>query len=125
MDKERFTTKQQGADLFIVDNSDADWKVSRYLQEWTDFASRFDIATGYFEIGALLALDNQWQKLEKLRILMGSEVSGRTRKALLAGIKEGARHALDASIEREKETNDFLTGVPSNSRCHPVRENLL
>lgn len=23
-----------GADLFIVDNSDSDWKVMRYLHEW-------------------------------------------------------------------------------------------
>jgi len=113
LSKEKETTRQQGADLFVVDNSDVDWKVSRYLKEWTEFANTFDIATGYFEIGALLALDGQWQKLEKLRILMGAEVSGRTRKALLAGIKEGARQALDGSIEREKETNDFLNGVPA------------
>jgi hypothetical protein len=73
--KEKETTKQQGADLFVVDNSDADWKVSRYLKEWTDFASTFDVATGYFEIGALLALDGQWQKLDKLRILMGEDIA--------------------------------------------------
>jgi len=105
--------KRQGSDLFVVDNSDADWKVLQYLHEWADIAHTFDIATGYFEVGALLALDGQWQKLERLRILMGDEVSGRTRKALLAGIKAGAEQVLDASIEREKEANDFLTGVPA------------
>ena len=73
--------KQTGSDLFIVDNSDQDWKVRNYLHEWSDLANKFDIATGYFEIGALLALDGQWQKLEKLRILMGDEVSRRTKKA--------------------------------------------
>src|SRR3972149_5914357 len=41
---------------------------------------------------------------------MGDEVSKRTKKALLAGI-ETAKQILDASIEREKEENDFLTGV--------------
>jgi hypothetical protein len=46
-----------GSDLFIVDNSDKDWKVLNYLCEWTDIATSFDIATGYFEIGAMLALD--------------------------------------------------------------------
>ena len=102
----------KGSDLFIVDNSDQDWKVRNYLHEWTDLAHKFDIATGYFEIGALLALDGQWQKLEKIRILMGDEVSRRTKKALLAGI-ETAKQILDASIEREKEKNDFLTGVPA------------
>lgn len=101
-----------GSDLFIVDNSDRDWKVCNYLSEWADIAKSFDIATGYFEIGALLALDGQWQKLEKLRILMGDEVSGRTKKALLAGI-ESVKKTLDQSIEREKDSNEFLKGVPA------------
>ena len=104
--------QKSGADLFIVDNSDSDWKVKQYLSEWTQIASSFDIATGYFEIGALLALDGEWQKLDKLRILMGDEVSMRTQKALLAGI-ETAKKILDNSLEAEKENNDFLTGVPS------------
>lgn len=103
---------KSGADLFIVDNSDSDWKVKAYLQQWADISTSFDVATGYFEIGALLALDGQWQKLDQLRILMGDEVSLRTKKALLAGI-ETAKIKLDASLENEKEHNDFLTGVPA------------
>ncbi len=103
---------QSGGDLFIVDNSDTDWKVRRYLHDWCDIARAFDIATGYFEIGSLLALDGQWQKLEKLRILMGDEVSRRTKQALLQGIEQ-VKQVLDASIECEKETNDFLEGVPA------------
>lgn len=98
-----------GGDLFIVDNSDKAWKARRYLHDWADIAHTFDIATGYFEIGALLALDGQWQKLEKLRILMGDTVSKRTRRALLDGVEA----ALDGSLEQEKETNDFLSGVPA------------
>jgi SNF2 family DNA or RNA helicase len=43
---------------------------------------------------------------------MGNEVTRRTRKALLAGV-EDLKQNLDSSIEREKETNDFLTGVPA------------
>jgi hypothetical protein len=104
--------KRTGGELFIVDNSDSDWKVREYLHEWADVADRFDIATGYFEIGALLALDGQWQKLAKLRILMGDQVSRRTRKALLEGVKK-AKEVLDNSIEKEKENNDFLEGVPA------------
>ncbi len=96
------------SDLFVVDNSDL-WKVEDYLREWADLAHTFDIATGYFEIGALLALDGQWQKLDKLRILMGDEVSKSTRDALLAGIQS----VLDASIEKTKEKDDFLSGVPA------------
>jgi len=48
-----------------VDNSDEQWKVAAYLREWCELARSMDIATGYFEIGALLALDGNWQKLEK------------------------------------------------------------
>lgn len=102
-------SQSRGGDLFIVDNSDTDWKVQRYLRDWTDIAHSFDIASGYFEVGALLALDGQWQKLSKLRILMGDTVSKTTRKALLDGIGQ----VLDRSIEKEKETNDFLSGVPA------------
>ena len=103
----------QGGDLFIVDNSEKDWKVRRYLHDWTEIAQSFDIATGYFEIGALILLDQHWQKLGRIRILMGDEVSKRTKKALLAGVQE-IKKKLDTSIEAEKEKNDFLTGVPGN-----------
>ncbi len=104
--------ERRGGDLFIVDNAEKDWKVLRYLRDWTDLAHTFDIATGYFEIGSLLALDGQWQKLTKLRVLMGDQVSKRTRKALLDGTQR-IQSILDSSIEQEKEKNDFLVGVPA------------
>lgn len=103
-------TGKSGGDLFIVDNSDRDWKVLQYLKEWAELSTSFDIATGYFEIGALLALDGEWQKLEKLRILMGDEVSKRTKAAFAASVKKTVDR-LDASIEKEKEKNDFLEGA--------------
>jgi superfamily II DNA or RNA helicase len=105
-------SRPQGGDLFIVDNSDQDWKVCRYLQDWADLAQSLDVATGYFEVGGLLSLDRQWQKLDQIRILMGDEVSLRTQKALLAGV-QSIEHKLDLSIEKEKEKNDFLAGVPA------------
>ena len=40
----------------IVDNSVTGWTGLRYLQEWADIARAFDVATEFFEIGALLAL---------------------------------------------------------------------
>src|SRR5881296_2334418 len=73
---------KSGGELFIVDNSDEAWKGLKYLQDWTEIASAFDIATGFFEIGSMLALDGQWQKLDKIRILLGDEMSARTRHAL-------------------------------------------
>ena len=52
--------KETSGDLFIVDNSISGWTALRYLREWTDISTGFDIATGFFEIGALLALDGHW-----------------------------------------------------------------
>ena len=101
-----------GSDLFVVDNSDTEWKVVNYLREWASISFQFDIATGYFEIGALLALDGEWQKLDKIRILMGDEVSKKTKKAFEAGLTN-IRERLDQSIETAKDEDDFLSGVPA------------
>ena len=113
------TEAQNGGDLFIVDNSNSGWTAERYLCEWCDVAKSMDIASGFFEIGALLALDGQWQKLDKIRILMGDEVTRRTRQAFLDAIKKRATEMLDESIEQEKDPdpalkinpNPFLTGA--------------
>ncbi len=53
---------KSGSEVFIVDNSDVDWKVLRYLYGWCQTSNAIDVATGYFEIGALLALKDEWQK---------------------------------------------------------------
>ncbi len=106
------STKKTGGELFIVDNSSDDWKVQDYLYQWCDIARAFDIATGYFEIGALLALDGKWQQLEKIRLLMGDEVSKRTKKAFEQGLTQ-ITTLLNDSLENTKEQNDFLEGVPA------------
>lgn len=103
---------RSASELFIVDNSDTDWKVRNYLLEWCDLAQAMDIATGYFEIGALLALKEQWQKVEQIRLLIGDEVSLRTRRAFAEGLRK-INDRLDASLETEKTQNDFLHGVPA------------
>ena len=103
----------KGRDLFIVDNSVSGWTGLRYLEEWSSIATAFDIATGYFEIGALLALDGRWQGLDKIRILMGAETTLRTRKAILEAVRAQALDRLDNSIEDDKEPNPFLHGVPA------------
>src|SRR5258707_10795293 len=95
-------TSKAGSELFIVDNSDVDWKVQRYLHDWCQISSSIDIATGYFEIGALLTLKDEWQKVDRIRILMGDEVSLRTRAAFAEGLAL-VRGRLDASLESEKQ----------------------
>ena len=105
-------TSTTGSELFIVDNSDADWKVRRYLHDWCQISKAIDIATGYFEIGSLLALQDEWQKVDQIRVLMGDEVSRRTKNAFDEGLRQ-ITHRLDGSLEYEKQKNDFLVGVPA------------
>lgn len=52
-------------DLYIVDNSSEEQSAKDYLKEWCSLSKQMDIATGYLEIGGLLELDCEWQKLEK------------------------------------------------------------
>ena len=101
-----------GSELFIVDNSEEEWKVLRYLHDWCQLSKSIDVATGYFEVGSLLALKDEWQKVEKIRVLMGDEVSKRTRSAFEKGLKQ-ITERLDRSLEAEKERDDFLSGVPA------------
>ena len=104
--------KRAGSDLFIVDNSDADWKVLQYLHGWCDLSKQIDVATGFFEVGSLLALNDEWQKVDQIRILMGDEVAPRTKQIFTGALGRITGH-LDGSLEHEKETNDFLAGVPA------------
>ncbi len=103
----------RGGELFIVDNSVSGWTGVRYLQDWTEIAKSFDIATGYFEIGSLLELDGKWQQLDKIRILMGAEVTHGTKAAFLKATQDRAEAVLGDSIEAEKTKTPFLHGVPA------------
>ncbi len=104
------SSARTGSELFIVDNSEDDWKALRYLKDWCELSKSIDIASGFFEVGALLALDGEWQKLDKIRILMGDEVSRRTKRAFESALS-AASTALDQSMESEKQRNHFLKGT--------------
>src|SRR5437879_1166975 len=68
---------------------------------------QWDVATGYFEIGSLLALDGLWQKLEGMRVLLGDETTRRTRRELVSNLRQQS----DTSIEEAKERDDSLKGL--------------
>jgi hypothetical protein len=97
-----------GSDLFIIDNTDSEWDVLRYLAGWCRLSQGLDVASAYFEIGSLLALDGHWQHVDTIRILMGDEVTKRTKSVLTHALTE----RLDVSIEEQKVREDFLDGVP-------------
>lgn len=94
------------SDFFIVDNSEEHWKALEYLRQWCQLSSSIDIATGYFEIGALLALDGEWQKVDKFRILIGAETSRQTVEA----IRE-AQAVLSKSLAESRHEDPFLEGL--------------
>lgn len=99
-------------DLYIVDNSADERSVKAYLSDWCSVSKQMDIATGYFEIGSLLALDSDWQKLDKVRIILGDEVTKRTQSAIDAAVASILSNLRD-SVDVEQERNDFLVGVPA------------
>jgi hypothetical protein len=114
-------TSTTGSELFIVDNSDVDWKVVRYLHDWCQIAKALDIATGYFEIGSLLALKDEWQKVDHIRILMGDEYSSRAvaqEHYLMVGDDHIARACRGPTPNAPNSATDQATQNPT--QCHPV-----
>lgn len=103
-------------EIFIIDNGAPDRKVLHCFKEWCCASQSVDIATGFFEIGGLLALDGAWQTVPTIRILMGDEVSRRMKKAFEAGLADLSKR-LERSIESEKAKDDFLAGLPAIVRA--------
>lgn len=99
-------------DLYIVDNGSEELSVKKYLREWCPISKQMDIATGYLEIGGLLTLDTEWQKLDKIRIILGNEVTKRTKTVLEKAVEKLLSRVKD-SIDEEQEKNEFLVGVPA------------
>ena len=90
-----------GSELSIVDNSDTEWKVMKYLSEWCQLSKSMDIATGYFEIGAFLSRNDEWHKVDEFRILMGGErrrENAYSAKIRLPGTLISREDGLDATI---------------------------
>ncbi len=101
-------SKSDSTDFFIVDNSDEHWKALEYVKQWCQLSEKMDIATGYFEVGALLALDGEWQKVDKIRLLVGSETGQQTVEVI-----RDAKRILDESFNGEREVDPFLKGLPA------------
>src|SRR3954451_21104043 len=96
------TDRTSSGEVFIVDNSDEHWKALEYVRQWCEISSSIDIATGHFEIGAFLALEGEWQKVDKIRLLIGGETSRQTANAIRAALAE-----VDESFTAEREKDPF------------------
>lgn len=98
--------------MYIVDNESEDRSVRKYLSEWCDISKQMDIAVGYWEIGGNLILDGDWQKLDKIRIILGNEVTKRTKDVIEQAVQSILSRMKD-SIDTEQEKDEFLLGVPA------------
>lgn len=98
--------------LFIADNESDSRSVRKYLRQWCGISKQMDVATGYLEIGGLLDLDGEWQKLGKIRIILGSEMTKRTKDVIDSVVKFLIDH-VQQSVDDEQEHNEFLIGVPA------------
>lgn len=98
--------------LYYVDNSLDNWNVKEYLKQWCKVSKQMDVATGYLEIGGLLDLDHEWQKLNKIRIILGDEVTKRTKEIIEQAVNSMLAR-INNSVDKEQEKNEFLIGVPA------------
>ena len=98
--------KDKTSELFIVDNTDEHWKALAYIRQWCDISESIDIATGFFEIGALLALEGHWQKVDKFRILIGGDTTRQTAEAI-----RKATSAIEGSFPEARDADLFLEGI--------------
>ncbi len=99
-------------ELGMVDNETEDRQLLATLRAWCQTGQRLDVATDFFEIGAPLELQEEWHRIESLRLLFGTDHPLRS-GSLLAEARQRILARLDESLEREKEKNDFLVGVPA------------
>lgn len=66
-------------------------------------SSYLDLATGYLELGAFIALDGAWQSLQEIRLLMGDEVTRSTKAMIVAALQRKDTNG----IELAKEEDDW------------------
>ena len=92
----------------IIDNR-GDNTVVNALRRLLPNLQKMDMATGVFEVGAFLLLEDLWRSLSGIRILMGDETTRRTKREIIQGLREASH----SNIEREKEREDALSDLPA------------
>jgi hypothetical protein len=88
----------------LIDNASGN-TVLAALKQLLPKATSWDVASGSFEVGQLLALEGAWQAVKKGRILLGDETARRR----LPELQESLRRQSNDSIEALKEGDDAAT----------------
>ena len=94
----------------LIDNVDGNTLLKAFKALLLE-SNELDIATGTFEIGAFLLLEETWQHLNAVRILIGGETTGRTREQLVEALKKVTHESVES--EKEKEDSVFLDRLAS------------
>lgn len=114
-------TNSKGHELFIVDNSVTSWTGLGNLEEWSEIANAFDIATGFFEIGAYLLCRSPAEEtpqgktvLDQLREAIGPEIGQPYTVKGYEGQRQGVGDPRHPPVTLDPESADFepiiLTG---------------
>jgi len=90
----------------IIDNQ-GEITLRDAIAQIAQLTNNLDIATGFLELGSLLSLDGDWQKIGRIRILLGDAAGRKTRKELV----EAFERQNDDSLELCKTADDSLTGI--------------
>jgi superfamily II DNA or RNA helicase len=91
---------QVNLDQFIVDNKSDSLTVGAFLTEWCQVSSELNIATGYFDTKAFNSLEPGWKTLEKIRLLMGAEVTSGVRSQILKAVKAKVLSELENTLNK-------------------------
>lgn len=95
-------TEAQAKLRTFIDNREGNQMLNAVRLLMTD-ARALDIATGFFEIGSFLDLDGHWQNVPHIRLLMGDEVTRKTKVELVEALRARERNG----IERVKTVDDW------------------
>lgn len=102
----------QEAELFpevhIIDNSTPPKSVQGVVADLAVRREQLDVATGYFDIGGLLALGGAWHRLEKIRVLLGASTGARTARWLAERFRPEAKARFVAGLDEERRADPLL-----------------
>ena len=90
----------------IIDNQ-GDITLRDAIAQIAQITKGLDVATGFFELGSLLSLDGDWQKIGEIRILLGDAAGRKTR----AEIVEAFARLNEIALEEHKAFDDSLAGI--------------
>ena len=95
-------------DQFIVDNRANAVTAGQFLTEWCKLSSALDVATGYFDTKAFDSLSPAWESLEKIRLLMGSEVTSGVKSVILAAVKQRVLSQLENALDDAHQEDPLM-----------------